>query len=196
VLKNKISLHIVWGVAKTKRIGPIGHGRLCLSVSLSVPRRIPHFPRYYTDPDVTWGNGRGRRGTLCVLLGGFAIAARVSYFRFSVNICRTRNVSECKLYSLYVWLCFIKYVCNWRVKIEQPLISTVGFMIYHGWTIVKIIIVEESARVRRMPFGLWTRVGMHSGANWQIRLNRPYVLRRYGLRSDYFHFLLIVDMVI
>ena len=32
-----------------------GHGRLCLCVCLS-PAAFPH---YCTDPDVTWGNGRG-----------------------------------------------------------------------------------------------------------------------------------------
>jgi len=32
----------------------IGYGRLC--VCLSVPRHIPH---YCTDPDITWGSGRG-----------------------------------------------------------------------------------------------------------------------------------------
>jgi len=31
----------------------IGHGRLCVCLSLAA------FPHYYTDPDVTWGNGRG-----------------------------------------------------------------------------------------------------------------------------------------
>jgi len=48
---------------------------VCLSVCLSVPRRIP--THYYTDPDVTWENGRGGACS-CALLGGFAIGARVS----------------------------------------------------------------------------------------------------------------------
>jgi len=30
----------------------IGHGRLCVCLSLSA------FPHYCTDPDITWGNGR------------------------------------------------------------------------------------------------------------------------------------------
>ena len=30
----------------------IGHGRLCVCLSLFA------FPHYYTDPDVTWQNGR------------------------------------------------------------------------------------------------------------------------------------------
>jgi len=29
------------------------HGRLCVCLSLAA------FPHYCTDPDVTWGNGRG-----------------------------------------------------------------------------------------------------------------------------------------
>jgi len=31
----------------------IGHGRLCVCLSLAA------FPHYCTDPDVSWGNGRG-----------------------------------------------------------------------------------------------------------------------------------------
>jgi len=31
----------------------IGHARLCVCLSLAT------FPRYCTDPDVTWANGRG-----------------------------------------------------------------------------------------------------------------------------------------
>jgi len=39
----------------------IGHGRLwvCVSVCLSVCPSLAAFPHYCTDPDVTWGNGRG-----------------------------------------------------------------------------------------------------------------------------------------
>ena len=43
----------------------IGHGRLCVCMSLAA------FPRDCTDPDVM-GNGS------CALLGAFAIGARVS----------------------------------------------------------------------------------------------------------------------
>ena len=31
----------------------IGHGHLCVCVSLAA------FPHYCTDPNVSWGNGRG-----------------------------------------------------------------------------------------------------------------------------------------
>jgi len=47
----------------------IGHGRLCVCLSMCLS--LAAFPHYYTDPDVTWGNGRG------ALLGGFAISAQV-----------------------------------------------------------------------------------------------------------------------
>jgi len=40
---------------------------VCVSVCLI----LAAFPHYYTDPDVTWGNGRGCH--LVVLLDGFAI---------------------------------------------------------------------------------------------------------------------------
>ena len=45
---------------------------VCLCVCLS----LATFPYYCTDPDVTWGNGKG--STSCAPLGGFAIGARVS----------------------------------------------------------------------------------------------------------------------
>jgi len=56
----------------------IGHGHLsvCLCLSVSACLSLDAFPHCCTDPDVTWGNGRG---TLpCALLGGFAIGASVS----------------------------------------------------------------------------------------------------------------------
>jgi len=51
----------------------IGHGRLCVCLSLAA------CPHYCTDPDVTWGNGRECPLVVqCALLGRFAIDARVS----------------------------------------------------------------------------------------------------------------------
>jgi len=52
----------------------IGHSNLC--VCLCVCLSLTTFPHYCTDPDVTWGNGRGAL-QLCTI-GGFAIGARVS----------------------------------------------------------------------------------------------------------------------
>jgi len=41
----------------------IGHGRLCvclcLSVCINVCLSLATFPHYCTDPNVSWGNGRG-----------------------------------------------------------------------------------------------------------------------------------------
>jgi len=47
--------------------------RLCLSVCVSVRRRMPTL--LCTDPDATWRNCRSVSS--CVVLGGFAIGARV-----------------------------------------------------------------------------------------------------------------------
>jgi len=56
----------------------IGHGRLCvcLSVCLPVCPSLAAFSHYCTDPDVTLG----MVGVLssCALLGGFAIGVRIS----------------------------------------------------------------------------------------------------------------------
>jgi len=47
--------------------------RVCVSVCQSAAA----CPHYCTDPDVTWGSGRGCP-TCCALLGGFVIGARVA----------------------------------------------------------------------------------------------------------------------
>jgi len=54
-----------------------GHARLCVCVSVCLSAAA--CPHYCTDPDVTWGSGRGC--PLVALLGGFAIGARVALLR-------------------------------------------------------------------------------------------------------------------
>ena len=49
--------------------------RVCVSVCLSVCLSAAACLQYCTDPDVTWGSGRGCPHTYA-LLGGFAIGAR------------------------------------------------------------------------------------------------------------------------
>ena len=97
-----------------------GHARLCVSVCVcvcvcqSVSLSAAACPHYCTDPDVTWGSGRGCPPS-CALLGGFAIGAPVvllwkhnanpSYYKLAStplydDIVRTRNVSECSVLAL------------------------------------------------------------------------------------------------
>jgi len=45
-------LHFAWGIAKAKCI-------LAMAVCVSVCLSLAAFPHYCTDPDVSWGNGRG-----------------------------------------------------------------------------------------------------------------------------------------
>jgi len=67
---------------------------VCVCVCLS----LAAFPYYCTDPDVSWGNGRG-----CPLVVHcLADLQSVHEFRRYDNIARTRNVSNC-LYSVYAW---------------------------------------------------------------------------------------------
>jgi len=47
----------------------IGHGRLCVCLSLAA------FAHYYTDPNVTWR--MVGVPSSCALLGGYAIGARI-----------------------------------------------------------------------------------------------------------------------
>jgi len=74
----------------------IGHARLC--VCLRVCLFLAAFSHYCTDPDVTWGNGRG-----CPLVVHYWTDLQsVHGFRCYDNTARTRNISE-YLYSLYAW---------------------------------------------------------------------------------------------
>jgi len=62
---------VTFRVSRRRREMYCGHARLCVCLSAAA------CPHYYTDPDVTWGNGRGCPPS-CALLGGFAIGARVA----------------------------------------------------------------------------------------------------------------------
>ena len=53
---------------------------------MSVCLSLATFPHYSTDPDVTWGNGRGASN--CALLCGFAIGARVLLLYDSIHVCK------------------------------------------------------------------------------------------------------------
>ena len=48
---------ITFRVRRSRRALYIGHGRLCVCVSVCLSRAA--FPRYWTDPDVSWVNGTG-----------------------------------------------------------------------------------------------------------------------------------------
>ena len=70
-----------------------GHGRLCVYLSLAA------CPHYCTDPEVTWGNGRG-----CPLVVRYwADLQLVNGFRCYDIIAPNAKCSEC-LYSLCAWL--------------------------------------------------------------------------------------------
>jgi len=68
---------ITFCVSRRRRKMYCGHARLCVCVCLSVCLSAAVRPHYCTDPDVTWGRGRGCPPS-CALLGGFAIVARVA----------------------------------------------------------------------------------------------------------------------
>jgi len=74
-ISSAVSLHgvITFCVSRRRCKMYCGHARLCVCVCLSSAA----CPHYCTDPDVTWGSGRGCPPS-CALLGGFAIGARVA----------------------------------------------------------------------------------------------------------------------
>jgi len=77
---------ITFRVSRSRREMYCGHARLCVCVWLSAAACL----HYFTDPDVTWGSGRG----LPLLVHYWADLQSVGRLRCYGNIMRTRNVSE------------------------------------------------------------------------------------------------------
>jgi len=50
---------VAFRVIRRRREMYIGHARLCVPLCLSVCLSLAACPHYCTDPDVSWGNGRG-----------------------------------------------------------------------------------------------------------------------------------------
>ena len=96
-----ISLMITFRVSRRRREMYCGHMCLsvCVCVCLCVCLSAAAYPRYCTDPDVTWGSGR--RCPLVVYY--WADLQSVHGLHFYGNITQTRNVSEYML-VLTLWL--------------------------------------------------------------------------------------------
>jgi len=96
--------HFAWVVDDAKCIVVT---RVCVSICLSAAAR----PHYCTDPDVTWGNGRG-----CSLVVHYlADLQSVHRLRCYVNITRTRNVSE---YMLVLAECLVRFLCGRTITLS------------------------------------------------------------------------------
>jgi len=77
--------------------------RVCLCVCVSVCLSAAACPHYCTDPDVTWGSGRG-----CPLVVHYwADLQSVHGLRCYGNITRTGNVSE---YIFVLAVCLVIFV--------------------------------------------------------------------------------------
>jgi len=90
---SRAALFVIFHVSRRRHEMYSGPARLCVCLSLTA------FPYYYTDPDVTWGNGRGFRPVVNYWAG----LQSMHRFRCCDNIARTRNVSKC----LYPLLCLV-----------------------------------------------------------------------------------------
>jgi len=88
---------------------------VCLSAfCMSVCLFVAVCPHYCTDPDVTWGNGRG-----CpVVVHYWADLQSVHGLHCYGDIARTRNVSEC-FYSLCAWLYFVTLSIEHRLSFRS-----------------------------------------------------------------------------
>jgi len=74
-----------------------GHAPVCVCVCLSAAVQ----PHYCTDPDVTWGRGRG----FPLVVHYWADLQSVHRLRCYDDITRTQNVSE---YMLVLCVCLVK----------------------------------------------------------------------------------------
>jgi len=107
---------IIFRVRRSRCEMYIGHGRLCVCLSMS----LAAFPQYCTDPDVTWRNGSGyllvvqywTESTDLQSVHGVCCYDNTHVCNRLYNIihCKcvwrgTRNVSEC-LIVLALWLVF------------------------------------------------------------------------------------------
>ena len=96
-----------------------GHEQLCVCVSVCLSAAA--CPHCYTDPGVTWRNGRGCPS--CALLGRFAIGARVALlWQHSANVKYQRV-----LVSLYAWLLVV--ICHVIVQICTCTMSDVPLVL-------------------------------------------------------------------
>jgi len=99
-----------------------GHARLCVCVS--VRGRMPTL--YCTDPDVTWGSGRG-----CPLVVHYlADLQSVHGLRCYGNITRTRTVSE---YMLVLALCLANALICRRCRLVM-VSATAGVPVDGQWS--------------------------------------------------------------
>jgi len=89
-------LIITFRVSRRRREMYCGHPRLCVCLCLSAAACL----HYCTDPDVTWGSGRG-----CPLVVHYWADLQPGHgLRCYGSITRTRNVSE---YMLVLALCLV-----------------------------------------------------------------------------------------
>jgi len=92
-------LHFVWGVAEAKCILATA---VCVSACLPVCLSLTAFPRYCTDPDVTWGSVRGCR----LVVQYWAYLQSVHEFRCYDNIAPNAKCQR----VLVVVLCLVTTV--------------------------------------------------------------------------------------
>jgi len=103
----RVKMIVTFLVSRRRREMYCGHARLCvcLSVWLCVCLSAAACPHYCTDPDVTWGSGRG-----CPqVVHYWADLQSVHGLRCYGNIARTRNASK---YMLVLALCLVIVVFN------------------------------------------------------------------------------------
>jgi len=90
----------------------IGHGRLCVCLSLAA------FPHYCTDPDVSWGNGKG-----CPLVVHYwADLQSVYEFRCYDNIAPNAKYKRVLVLTLPGYYCHYMHVA----ELYRPIYFLVG----------------------------------------------------------------------
>jgi len=96
-------IFITFRVCRRRREMYCGHARLCGCLSAAA------CPHYCTDPDVTWGSGRG-----CPLVVHYRADLQARHgLRCFGNVTRTRNVSE---HMLVLALCLVIFHVSRRPR--------------------------------------------------------------------------------
>jgi len=109
-----------------------------MSVCVSVYLSLATFLHYWTNPDVTLGNGRIRGAPSCALLGAFAIGAQVSLLWQHMHL--MCNVSKCSCTRCMAdWQCHhftdaydFLFICN----------RNNAFILYHFQDIATVKICQ------------------------------------------------------
>jgi len=129
----------------------IGHGHLCVCLSLAA------FPHYCTDPDVSWGNGRG-----CPLVvHHWADLQSVHGFRCYDNIAPNAKCQRVLVLALCLFIIWPHRSTTYvdAAYCYRPSTAVCRSVCLSVCRPVTLVSPAKMAKPIKMPFGSRTRVG-------------------------------------